>query len=81
MSRIAEYRAQLAAIKAEPHFQGKKRLIKFFGDLIAEEIRPTSEPGTTNFMRLFATSSNRRQTRRSGASTKSTRRRNRNGSR
>jgi hypothetical protein len=81
MTRLTEYRAQLAVIKAEQPFHGQRKLIAFFKRLIAEETRSTSEPGTSNFTRLLASSNRQRRTVRSGVSTKNTRRKTRSGSR
>ena len=78
MSRVDEYRAQLAAVLAEPAFPGKRKLIAFFRRLIHEELRPTSNLRTSNMALLFSPQTRRSQSR---AGMRSTRRRNRNGNR
>lgn len=80
-ARVAEYRRQLAEVQAEPPFPGKKRLIRFLRRLIIDALTPTSNVTTSNFQALFTNRTSSRRRRQSRAGTRSTRRRNRNGTR
>lgn len=74
-SRVDEYRAQLAAVRAEPSFRGKRTLIAFLERIIAEEARSTTNITTSEVARRM------RSTQRARVSTRNTRRRNHNGTR